>query len=153
MLTTKRLDLTIKKLYIAFHSNNLNPECCKQCVVGNILDNTDSWKYFSDDHGSIQLNYVGKINELFGRKFNGYSPQKLLQIEASFLKPCGFKLPIHHKNKMPKNPIDKDILFEGLTAVVSLLCKLDGVRNVMNYTKLFEFENNKPRFTLSEILI
>lgn len=54
---------------------------------------------------------------------------------------------------MPKNPIDKDILFEGLTAVVSLLCKLDGVRNVMDYTKLFEFENNKARFTLSEILI
>lgn len=138
MQTTKRLDLTIKKLYIAFHSNNLNPECCKQCAVGNILDNTDSWKYFSDDHGSIQLNYVGKINELFGRKFNGYSPQELLQIEATFLKACGFKLPMHHKNKRPKNPIDKDILFEGLTAVVSLLCKLDGVRNVMDYTKLFE---------------
>jgi hypothetical protein len=151
MKSTVRLDQAITKLYKAFHNNTLNPECCKQCAVGNILDNQDFWKHLSDSHGSLQLNYVGLVNQNFGRKFNGYSPFELLQIEAIFLKTCGFELPLHHKNKKPKAPTDKEVLFNGLSAVVGFLCKLDDVANVMDYSKLFEFENDKPRYQLSEI--
>ena len=144
MKTSKRLDSAIKKLYNAFHNNTLHPECCKQCAVGNILDNTDGWQYLSDHHGALELNYLGNIHQAFGRKFNGYTPLELLQIEATFLKACGYQLPLHHKNKKPKNPTDKDMLFNGLTAVITLLCTLDNMPNIMDYTKLFEFENKKP---------
>jgi len=58
METTVRLEQAIKKLYVAFHNNQLHPECCKQCAVGNILDNTDSWKHLTNVHGSEVLNYV-----------------------------------------------------------------------------------------------
>ena len=143
MKTTFRLESALKKLYTAFHENTLNPECCKQCAVGNILDNTDSWKHLSDSHGALELNYVGKVHQNLGRKFNGYSPLELLKIEAAFLKACGFQLPLHHKNNKPKNPTDKTILFNGLCAVISCLCKLDSVTNVMDYTKLLVFENKK----------
>ncbi|AUP78424.1 Na(+)-translocating NADH-quinone reductase subunit F [Flavivirga eckloniae] len=150
METSKRLEQALKKLYTAFHNNELNPECCKQCAVGNILDNTDSWKHLSEYHGALKLNYVGKVHQSFGRKFNGYSPLELLQIEAVFLKACGYELPLHHKNKKPKNPTNKDILFSGLSETVRFLCDLDGIPNVMAYTKLFEFEENeKPKYEFS----
>ncbi|AXP79909.1 hypothetical protein CJ739_814 [Mariniflexile rhizosphaerae] len=149
MKTSVRLDLAIKKLYTAFHNNELHPECCRQCAVGNILDNKDSWKHLSDHHGAMELNYIGNVHQTLGRKFNGYTPLELLQIEATFLKACGYQLPLHHKNKKPKNPTDKDTLFNGLTEVVTLLCELDTIPNIMDYTKLFEFENEKPRFQIA----
>ncbi|MEN3322997.1 Na(+)-translocating NADH-quinone reductase subunit F [Mariniflexile soesokkakense] len=141
MKTSKRLDLAVNKLYNAFHNNALHPECCKQCAVGNILDNKDSWKHLSDHHGATELNYIGKVHQTLGRKFNGYTPLELLQIEATFLKACGYQIPLHHKNKKPKNPTDKDILFNGLTEVVTLLCELDNIPNIMNYTALFKKKN------------
>lgn len=142
MKTTPRFEAAINKLYTAFYSNTLNPECCKQCAVGNILDNTDSWKHLSDSHGALKLNYVGKVHQNLERKFNGYSPLELLHIEHTFLKACGFQLPLHHRNNKPENPIDKDILFKGLCEVIAFLCQLDGVENVMDYTKLFQLERD-----------
>ncbi|WP_100613393.1 Na(+)-translocating NADH-quinone reductase subunit F [Confluentibacter citreus] len=153
METSSRLEQAIKKLYIAFHNHELHPECCKQCAVGNILDNTDSWKHLSDHHGSLKLNYVGQVHESLGRKFNGYSPLELLKIEAIFLKACGYQLPIHHKNSKPKNPTSKDVLFDGLSAVIVFLCRLDNIPNVMDYSKLFEYENDKPRYKLKDVLL
>ena len=86
MKTTSRFEKAVSKLYDAFNSGSLHPECACQCAVGNICDNKDFWKYFSDEHGSLKLNYVGKVNEAFGRRFNGYTPLELLQIERAFLK-------------------------------------------------------------------
>ncbi|MDO5971616.1 Na(+)-translocating NADH-quinone reductase subunit F [Flavivirga aquimarina] len=148
MNTSKRLEQALKKLYTAFHHNKLNPECCKQCAVGNILDNTDNWKYLSDSHGALELNYIGKVHQALGRKFNGYTPLELLKIERVFLNACNYKLPLHYKNEKPKNPTDKDVLFNGLNEVVKFLCYLDNISNVMDYTKLFEFENDKPKYKL-----
>lgn len=151
-MKTTRLDEAIKKLYNAYHNNTLQPECCQHCAVGNILDNKDSWKHLSDDHGSLQLNYIGLVHQNLGRKFNGYSPLELLKIEAAFLKGCGYSLPLHHMGKKPKNPKDKDILFNGLCETVSCLCQLDSVHNVMDYSKLFEFHNDKPRYSFPELV-
>jgi hypothetical protein len=148
MNISKRFEDAIRKLYEAFHNNTINPECCKQCAVGNILDNTDSWKHLSDDHGSLELNYVGKVHQAFGRKFGGYTPLEILQIEAVFLEACGYELPFHHKNKRPDNPRDKEILFNGLSAVIEYLCKLEGIQNIMDYSKLFDYENNQPKYAL-----
>lgn len=149
MKTSPRLESALNKLYTAFHNDLLNPECCKQCAVGNILDNTDSWKHLSDAHGDLKLNYVGKVHQTLGRKFNGYSPLELLQIEHTLLNACGYKLPLHYKNNKPILPTDKTILFKGLCAVIGYLCALDGVSNVMDYTKLFEFENDKPKYNMA----
>lgn len=140
MKTTARFDRAVQKLYTAFHNGTLHPECCRQCAVGNILDNTDSWKHLSDEHGATQLNYIGRVHETLGRRFNGYKPSELLRIEHSFLKACGYQLPIRHYNQKPGKPNDKEVLFNGLTAVVKLLCELDGVNDVMDFSKVFTFE-------------
>lgn len=152
MNASKRLNLAIQKLYTAFHNNQLHPECCQQCAVGNILDNKDSWKHLSDHHGSLQLNYLGLVHQNLGRKFNGYTPQELLQIEACFLKACGYALPLHPKNKKPRNPQDKELLFNGLAETVRLLCELDDVENVMDHSKLFDIENDNSKYALSEMM-
>lgn len=152
MKTSYRLEQAINKLYKAFHDNTLHPECSLQCAVGNILDNQDAWKNLSDSHGSLQLNYVGLVHQNLGRKFNGYSPMELLQIEASFLKGCGYSIPLNRLGTKPKNPKDKDILFNGLCATVAFLCVLDGIVDVMDYSKIFDFENTKKRSLLREHL-
>jgi hypothetical protein len=148
MKTPQRLDEAIKKLYLAYHNNELHPECCKSCAVGNILDRTDSWQHLSDDHGSLRLNYLGNVHQMLNRRFNGYTPQELLHVEAAFLSACGYQLPFKRYHKRPENPQDKELLFNGLCAVITLLCRLDNVTNVMDYTKLFEVKNDQPKYTL-----
>jgi hypothetical protein len=149
MKTSQRLEQAIKKLYIAFHTDALHPECCKSCAVGNILDNKDSWKHLTDIHGSEKLNYVGMVHQNLGRKFNGYSPHELLQIESIFLKGCGYTGVLYGSYDKPNDPTNKDILFNGLSSVVKFLCKLDGIPNIMDYTKLFEVRNDEPKYALS----
>lgn len=135
-----RFESAVKKLYLAFHDNRLNPECCNQCAVGNILDNRDFWKHFAEYHGATSLTYVGKVNEAFGKRYNGYSPAELLSIEQSFLAGCGYTLPINGKNHKPSDPMNKDLQFKGLEAVVQKLCELDGVDNLMECSSLFAYQ-------------
>jgi hypothetical protein len=138
MNTSLRFEQAIKKLYTAFHNERLNPEDCAACAVGNILDRKDFWKHLSDDHGSLELNYVGRFHELRGKKFNGYTPSELMKIEYTFLEACGYELPYRYNHKRPKDPTDKDVLFNGLCAVVEELCRLDGIENVLEYQCLFK---------------
>lgn len=121
-----RLDLALQKLYNAFDRKALHPECCKQCAVGTILDGTDAWKHLSDDHGSLRLNYIGQVHEALGRRFNGYLPSELLQIERTFLAACGYVVPLRYTTRYPFDPTDPEVLFQGLDAVGDLLCKMDG---------------------------
>jgi len=152
MKTTKRLEHALIKLYNAYHNDQLNPEDCTACAVGNILDNHESWKHLTLQHGSLNLSYVGRVHQNLGRKFNGYTPNEILQIEKVFLEACGFKTPLCHYNKKPHNPTNKDVLFKGLNAVVDYLCKLDSISNVMDYSKLFEQEDGYPVYKLEAIL-
>ncbi|MCH3884073.1 Na(+)-translocating NADH-quinone reductase subunit F [Tenacibaculum aquimarinum] len=151
MKTPKRLEQALIKLYNSFHNDELNPECCTACAVGNILDNFDSWKHLSNSHGSLELSYVGRVHENLGRKFNGYSPLELLQTEKIFLEACGFKTPLCHYNPKPKNPTNKETLFNGLCAVVAHLCALDNIPNVMDYSKIFEYEESNPVYKFDVI--
>lgn len=139
MKNSMRFEQAVQKLYTAFYNNQLNPACCRQCAVGNILDQTDAWKHLSDDHGSLQLNYVGKVHQSFGRTFNGYSPLELLHIEATFLKACGYQIPLRGTFRRK----DNDALFEGMSAVVQYLCTLDGISNVMDYQQLLSSQASK----------
>jgi len=76
----------------------------------------------------------------------------LLKIEKVFLEACGFKTPLCHYNPKPVNPTAKDNLFNGLSAVVDVLCQLDNSNNVMDYSKLFEQENGEPVYHLETFL-
>lgn len=134
-----RLESALTKLYLAFHEGRLDPENCCHCAVGNICDNFDAWKHFTDRHGSVKLNYLGKLNESYGKRINGYSPKELLTIEAIFLKGCGYTLSPDKKLLKPSPKIDQETMFSGLTTVIKYLCELDGVNNVMELYRSFDF--------------
>ncbi|PHR89720.1 MAG: Na(+)-translocating NADH-quinone reductase subunit F [Leeuwenhoekiella sp.] len=151
-MRNSRFENAIQKLYRAFHNNTLDPECCKSCAVGNILDNTDSWKHLTEGHGSLRLSYVGQVNEAFNKRFQGYSPNELLKIEAAFLRGCGYQLPLKRNSFRPQDRKSKDILFEGLCEAVTVLCKLDHVPNVMDYQDLLKSEN-APVKTLKKVAV
>lgn len=149
MSNSFRFNNAVNKLYNAFHKKTLNPEDCKQCAVGNILDQKDFWQHLTDKHGTTKLNYLGLLHQNLGRKFNGYSPIELLHIESAFLKGCGYHFT--NRNRLYKpDRINDNNLFSGLCEVVSELCRLDGVANVMDCSMLFAFETTKSNFELAE---
>lgn len=133
-----RLEAALMKLYRAFNEQQLHPEDACRCAVGNILDGKDFWKHLSDDHGSIKLNYVGNFHESLGRRFQGYKPSELLQIEASFLNGCGYGLPLHHSGQKPNDPTDPELLFNGLVSVIATLSKLEGIDDLLLLKAPFE---------------
>lgn len=142
METSKRFNEAVNKLYKAFHENNLKPLSFQHCAVGTILDHKTYWKEFSNANGSLQLNYVGIVHQRLDRKFNGYSPLELLEIEKTFLQACGYQLPLHHTTFSSKK-VGKKVLFNGLEAVIALLCKLDNIPNVMDCSKLFDYDGKE----------
>lgn len=143
MLLPYRLEMALDKLYTAFYKEELNPENCCHCAVGNICDNIDAWKHFTDIHGSVKLNYLGRLHQTLGKRINGYSPLELLSIEASFLKGCGYSINSRNRLLKPAPVIDEEMMFKGLCATIDYLCKLDGVDNVMELYKRFDLRVEK----------
>lgn len=139
MKLPERLNKALIKLYTAFNDNQLHPEDACKCAVGNLLNQKDYWKNLSDEHGSLQLNYVGKVQQAFGKKFEGYTPLELLQIEQAFLLGCGYSVPLHYKGKKPINPQNTSVLFSGLESAIKKLCDIEGLPNLME-TVLVPFE-------------
>jgi len=141
MKTTKRFDEAVSKLYNAFHENRLDPLDCMACAVGNICDNESTW--FDSVHNK-DFN-KRNIPESVSIK-TGYSEKELESIETMFI--YGVK---HRKEKMLFHNgygNTKETQFLGLCAVVEYLCELDNIPNVMDYKKLFEQEENKPKYEL-----
>ena len=144
MKTTKRFDNAVIKLYNAYHENRLNANQCTACAVGNICDNNESWKKLVMHHGKREFDfsqYIGNTKKVIDK--TGYSPEELLHIETIFLKKVGY--PRYEKET-------KEGQFLGLCAVIEYLCELDNIKNVMDYTKLFETEENAPKYTLETLL-
>ena len=149
MLLHYRLETDIEKLYTAFYNEQLDPENCCHCAVGNICDNVDAWKHFTDIHGSVQLNYLGRLHETLGKRINGYSPLELLSIEAVFLKACGYSLTSRNRLIKPAKIIDHEMMFKGLCAAIDYLCALDNVDNVMELYKRFDLSAERQRSVAS----
>ena len=139
MKTTERFDNAVSKLYTAYHNNTLNAFDCKMCAVGNILNN-DMWWGLGTHIGKRNFD-----NEYL--KISGYSSEELNIVELMFMRG------INNDEDNPKfrHLVDspcKETQFKGLCAVVEYLCELDNIPNVMDYTKLFESENNEPKYQL-----
>jgi len=149
MKTTERFENAVMKLYKAFHNNELNALDCKAFAVGNICNNKDEWgKSFTLVSKAEYIDYSNdSANKLI--KESGYSHIELAIVEQLFVNGYNFSKNIQVFN-MP-NSLDqnsKENQFKGLCAVVEYLAKLDNIPNPMDYTKLFETENDKPKYEL-----
>lgn len=144
MKTTPRFDAAVSKLYNAFHNGTLNAMDCKACAVGNICDNTSDWAY-----NNFKTN-------------TGYSANELEEIESLFMsgsKPngkCWFDFDKKYLGKgyygwdakFVKSE-NEDLVFFAMCKVIEYLCELDNIPNIMDYTRLFETENNQPKYQLA----
>lgn len=139
-----RLENAITKLYTAFHEGKLNAMdgCC--CAVGNLCNNEDYW---------VPIKYLSESGKEKAKIQSGYSHIELRQIESLFM--FGYK--VNYKGTVlgraewadwRGTKLEKESQFKGLCAVVEYLCELDNIPNVMDYTKLFETENDKPKYAL-----
>lgn len=139
MRTTIRFENAVTKLYKAFHEGRLKYGSCTKCAVGSIVGN-DLW---SNVFCAINLGlnpeikdqikyqkYIGETKNSIDR--TGYSVEELAMVEYQFLLGLG------------NGEETKETQFEGLCAVIEYLCGLDGIPNIMDYTALFETENDKP---------
>lgn len=132
MKTKPRFDNAVTKLYNAFHEGTLNAFDCKECAVGNIVGSAFYGGYSS-------FGTVRDVVVVGGNK-SGYSPTELYYVEKKFME-------AHLGGNTEMSKIEKQ--FKGLCAVVEYLCELDNIPNVMDYTRLFETENEKPKYQLS----
>jgi hypothetical protein len=140
-----RLENAITKLYPAFHNGLLDALDCGMCAVGNMCNGGVNW----------DSNPLFARNKIFGAyckeiitdeeiaegikeiQSTGYSAEELANVELIFLNAC------------ERRKGTKEQQFKGLCAVVEYLCELDNIPNVMDYTKLFETENNQPKYQLT----
>lgn len=140
--TSERFNNAITKLYNAFHNGLLDSYDCSHCAVGNICGNKSEWArlriFGGDDFIEEPYKDVYSLSEyaegLDLVSKTGYTGFEVIEIEKIFLRYVPFDL-----------RINKDAQFKGLEAVVEYLCELEGIENVMDYSKLFEYtEENKP---------
>lgn len=140
MKITERFDRAIKSLYEAFHFGELKKQNCKACAVGNMVGGRTEWHvaiYFmrqlgpNIDYHIIQPGYfVPEIKKgLLQIEGTGYSYLQIMNIEELFE--------------------SSESEFDGLCKIIEYLCGIEGIPNIMDYIKLFETENNKPKHQLS----
>lgn len=145
MKTTKRFENAVIKLYNAFHEGTLDAFNCKHCAVGNMCNNSFNWGSYADDR-YITEKLSHKTTPTKEELSTGYNPEELANVEELFLYGVrigaeGMKWNLGYKQ-------NKELQFKGLCAVVEYLAELDNIPNPMGYSKLFETENNKPKYEL-----
>jgi hypothetical protein len=145
----KRFTRAIEKLYTAFHEGNLNAMYTCACAVGNICNNKSGWNMTDNfDEKNYNHNADHSKAEAFLKQENiGYGFVEIATIEKLFLTAMGYSLPFN--SFIWKSVIQtKETQFKGLCAVVEYLCELDGIPNVMDFSKLFETEDNVAKYEL-----
>lgn len=143
MKTTKRFENAVMKLYNAFHENRLNAMDCTACAVGNLVGHGNWFGCRFEDEDINNPTVDKKTLHFFDFAVNksGYSEKELSELEYIFLKEWEKSKTIDGRNK--------DVQFKGLCAVVEYLAELDNIPNPMDYTKLFETENEQPKYELN----
>lgn len=149
MKTTERFDNAVSKLYTAYHEDLLNAYNCSSCAVGTICNGNSDWSIMLqyNDFRLVIYMYLKEddfkhLNPTESVKKTGYSPYEISMIEKIFLDKA-------RGANMNNTEEKRESEFKGLCAVVEYLCELDNIPNVMDYTKLFETENEKPKYQLN----
>lgn len=151
MKTPERFNRAIKALVQAFFKDNLSKGDCKKCAVGNICNGRNDWyEVFMTTDSGVQLidehMYFGETKNVIDS--TGYRWEELAEIERSFETSTKIHWQEYYRHK--KSAIMQD-QFNGLMAVVEVLCKLDNIEPT-EYKKAFEYTADfKPVTILSEV--
>jgi len=139
MTHPKRFTDAVTKLYNAFHDGTLEYGDCQKCAVGNIVGHGE-W-YFNCPSDLFKGKEIKEDQFEISLNESGYSVKELATVEKKFI--MAFSENNDSENRLTQ--------FNGLCAVVEYLCELDNIPNIMDYTSLFETENDKPKVQLETV--
>lgn len=143
--TSNRFNNAVTKLYNAFHNGELISMDCAKCAVGSIVGgsgwSTLTWRFI--DFPQHDLEDIPNILK------TGYSAKELREVERIFM--FGYSTQKTYGSGVYRTKETKEDQFIGLCHVVEYLCELEGIPNVMDYTKLFETENDVPAYKLENV--
>lgn len=139
MKTTKRFDNAVRKLYTAFHENNLSAGLCNKCAVGNMVNGKTDWMGYVDGFKNTMHNQQKAYEQV---KSTGYTINEIVDVERIFES-------TYDKFYYQGIETKTESQYKALCAVVEYLCELDNIPNVLDYTKLFETEEGKPKYELA----
>ena len=153
-MSTERFEKAVTKLYKAFHEGNLTYADCSKCAVGNIVG---SGGWFGGlvnnlrhgepiNYGRAELFYPGVTSLI---KQAGYSLHNLLVVENLFA--WGIRDFNNETSKWHAIDNTKETQFKGLCAVVEYLCELDNILNIMDYSSLFEYDEQGAKKELQTV--
>lgn len=168
-----RFDNAVSKLIKAFFDETLEKGQCSCCAVGNICDNKSDWKNLfvtlgtSEDREQINCIRSGitdtdarffspeELSEIREKAFDtikqtGYNAYELAKVEKAFeenteaIKIGSDKYENEEGEEISHDEYIKD-QFNGLCAVIDVLCQLEGINNPDQYKKMLrekpELEN------------
>ncbi len=171
----ERFKNAISALRKAFFTNNLISGSCSACAVGQIVANAYGdistnneivhcndiknvrWRalFFTDDNKQTKRYHMLSTEVDIALQLiepTGYSEEELARVEYSF--ETATKIKIHHNNKMYQEgrvftQEENAELHKGITAVVKVLCELDGEDHAETM-KLFDYceKDFKPKYPL-----
>ena len=163
-----RFENAVKKLYNAYHSDELAKGDCTKCAVGIICDNNTSWRsiFITSMEKNHQQQYPERYNsKAFGLAKQviddtGYTWRQLAKVEHSFeinttIETLGSnnkrEMKFFSNNRIEFIDYNYDLLkgdqAVGLRAVMVVLCKIEKIKNVSDYKNLFDTSlNHKQLF-------
>ena len=154
---TTRFKNAIDALVHAYFNDTLAKGNCHSCAIGSIVANSWGFKpkslgekivkdgisnarwsdaFYTSNIGiqSCNENYFTSREVLACVRPTGYSIEELMNIEHAFEK----NAKIHHSNycDFTKKEVEED-QYNGLMAVLDVLCDIEGVADVSEYKELF----------------
>lgn len=147
---TERFNKAYDALVKAYFEGTLAAGTCSACAVGNIVaagqggtvekfinyDHAPVYVCDSDNHfwSCFLLQAPDKYQDLYLKSITDYSWDELAEIESAFEHHTKIKYFFYHEHDEQKVLEDQ---FNGLCAVVDVMCKLDGIDSPMEYKDKF----------------
>jgi len=146
-MMTQRFENAVDQLIEAFFNETLTKGKCDRCAVGNICGSGE-WAhlFMTEDHNGLQsrngLNMSKKFPEMYKDSLDvvyetGYSPEELAKVENVF----EMNTTISYFDHMRKRCTHKELIqdqFNGLCAVIDVLCEFEGEDSEVYKSKLRE---------------
>jgi hypothetical protein len=157
MKNKERFDRTIKVLVNAFFNGTLAKGTCAACAVGNMVAAAIRLKLTREDMSDVEkynvfwmypLNNYRRCNNGFfinddhlqgGKEqieATGYSVEEINKIEYTFEKYTNLHFTDYYDKT--KEQIMED-QYNGLMAVVDVLCEIEGIQEVQQYKEMFAY--------------
>mgnify|MGYP006934460425 CR=1 FL=1 len=138
---SKRFNQAFDKLVAAFFNETLSKGDCDRCAVGNIVGNNKWSDVFLSTNGKQFHKYLKyPYSNIVQRGIDailatGYSVEEMARIEFAFEQNTNYQSTELIYGKITRDEFIQD-QFNGLCAVVELLCEFEGITDAQYYKNI-----------------